>query len=234
MRAWQTKNGYKVIQVLKGRSNVFLVLAGGKSLLVDTSPKRKWNTLKRRLHELHIQHLDYLVLTHAHFDHAANAAAIRQMFTAQVIVHKEESGVLSQGKNIFPDGTNIFTHFIIRKLAPAFSSKFNYQPCKADIQVEKKYVFADFGINICLIHTPGHSPGSMSLIVDDEIAIVGDAMFGVFNGSVFPPFACDAKQLVDSWGNLLNTNCTLFLPSHGTSRKRKLLQKEYETSMFVN
>jgi Zn-dependent hydrolases, including glyoxylases len=81
--------------------------------------------------------------------------------------------------------------------------------------------------NIRVISTPGHSIGSISVIVDNEVAIVGDALFGIFSNSVFPPFADDVKTLIDSWGKLLKTNCTLFLPAHGRPITRELLEREY-------
>jgi hypothetical protein len=62
----------------------------------------------------------------------------------------------------------------------------------------------------------------------NEIALVGDAMFGVFKGSVFPPFADDVNQMVASWKLLLATKCNTFLPSHGSTCSRDLLQKNYD------
>jgi hypothetical protein len=56
----------------------------------------------------------------------------------------------------------------------------------------------------------------MSLIVDNEIALVGDVMFGVFNWSVFPPFADDVPTLEKSWGKLAKSGCKMYLPGHGT------------------
>ena len=86
----------------------------------------------------------------------------------------------------------------------------------------------DFGFNGYILHTPGHSPGSQSIIVDNEIALVGDAMFGVFPGSIFPPFADNEEELITSWGKLIQTGCRLFLPSHGTADKSDLLKIEYQ------
>ena len=85
-----------------------------------------------------------------------------------------------------------------------------------------------FGFNAFILHTPGHSSGSISVIIDNQIAIVGDAMFGIFKNSVFPPFADDIKQMVLSWGKLLKTECTLFLPGHGTEKNRVILQRQFE------
>ena len=70
------------------------------------------------------------------------------------------------------------------------------------------------------------------MIVDNEIAIVGDAMLRFFKNSVFPPFADDIKEMIKSWGKLLKTECNLFLPGHGKEIKRELLQREYNKRHF--
>jgi hydroxyacylglutathione hydrolase len=86
----------------------------------------------------------------------------------------------------------------------------------------------EFGFNAYLMNTSGHTIGSMSLIIDDEIAIVGDTMFVVLKWSVFPPYAEDKDLMVKSWGKLLKTKCSEFLPSHGTANSRLLVQKDYD------
>jgi glyoxylase-like metal-dependent hydrolase (beta-lactamase superfamily II) len=73
MKIWTTVSGYKIIQVLAGRSNVFLLADKENSILIDTSPKFMWNRLQSRLRHLKVDKIDYLILTHTHFDHAANS-----------------------------------------------------------------------------------------------------------------------------------------------------------------
>jgi glyoxylase-like metal-dependent hydrolase (beta-lactamase superfamily II) len=77
------------------------------------------------------------------------------------------------------------------------------------------------------MHTPGQSCGMMSVIIEEEIALVGDAMMGVYPNSIFVPFAEDADQLLMSWGKLLTTPCALFLPGHGSPISRALVEKCY-------
>ncbi len=73
----------------------------------------------------------------------------------------------------------------------------------------------------------------MSIVVDHELAIVGDAMFGVFGNSVYPPFADNPEIMIDSWGKLLSTGCSSFLPGHGNEISRELLEKQYSKHMKI-
>lgn len=82
--------------------------------------------------------------------------------------------------------------------------------------------------DLSILETPGHSQDSISIIVNKEIAIVGDVMFGIFRNSVFPPFADRIETMIGSWGKLLNTDCELFLPGHGREIRRSLLQIEFD------
>lgn len=227
MKHWSTSNGYKIIQILSGRSNVFLLTNGQTNMLIDTSSGFMWKTLRKNLESLNIEKIDLLILTHSHFDHAANAARIREKYKASVIIHHTETEYLNSGDNILPAGTNHFSRFLVKAFAERFRSVARYQPCKFDLTIDETYDLSDYGFNAYLMHTPGHTAGSCSLIIENEIALVGDTMFGVFPGSIFPPFANDQNQLIKSWEKLLSTRCKLFIPSHGTENKRSLVEKDY-------
>ena len=60
-----------------------------------------------------------------------------------------------------------------------------YKPFKSDIRIGEYYQWMDDEIKIEVISTPGHSAGSISLIIDDEIAIVGDVMMKMFGNYIF-------------------------------------------------
>ncbi|MBN1999282.1 MBL fold metallo-hydrolase [candidate division KSB1 bacterium] len=227
MKKWKTQSGHEIFQIMSGRSNVFLLTNGKTNILIDTSIPRLWNKLVKRLDYLGIKSIDYLILTHAHFDHAGNAKRIKERFKACIIVQKDEEGYLSAGDNILPRGTTLLTRAIIHFLGERLILKFRYDPCKPDFIIDSVYDLKELGFNAYLIHTPGHTSGSMSLIIDDEIAIVGDTMFGVFKWSVFPPYGENIDLMIKSWGKLLETKCLEYVPSHGTANSRVLVQKDY-------
>jgi hypothetical protein len=72
MKTWTAKSGYKLIRVLAGRSNAFLLTDGVKNILIDTGPSYMWKWLKGRLDKLGVRQIDALILTHSHMDHAEN------------------------------------------------------------------------------------------------------------------------------------------------------------------
>ena len=228
MKSWMTSDGTRITRVISGRSNSFLLAReGGCIILVDTGPRSAWKSLDRRLGSLRVTKLDLLVLTHSHFDHAANARKLKDIYGARVVIHESEADCLRKGENIIPHGTNPVTAFLIRVFTGLFTVLARYEPCEPDIVFSDAFDLSGFGLNAKLMHAPGHTPGSSCLIAGDEIALVGDAMYGVFPWSVLPPFGNDMDSMIRSWGELLKTGCRLFLPSHGSGNMRKLAEKTY-------
>lgn len=224
---WLTKNGYEVHQLLRGRSNSFLIIKNDKALLVDTGRKSKRRILTERLEKYKNFTIVALILTHSHFDHTENAAYLQKKYQIPVFIHNMEAEFLRRGDNPPLKGSFSFARLLTTLWESKIKNYFRYEPVEADFLVEERFDFALFNFNAYLLHTPGHSFGSMSLIVDDEIAVVGDAMFGVIKKMIYPPFACDPEEMIKSWGKLLNTGCRIFLPAHGTQNSRELIESQY-------
>jgi hydroxyacylglutathione hydrolase len=227
MKLWNTKSGYKIIQILEGRSNVFLLANETKNVLVDTGPAFMWNTLNHRLKSLNISRIDYLILTHAHFDHAANSKRIKDDYNATVMIHHLEAENLRNGKNSLTDGTNPLSRLFAKGLNKPLGKFMNYEPCENDINIDSRFNLNEVGFNAFILHTSGHTTGSISLIVDGEIALVGDTMVGIFRKSTFPPFVLDPEEMLKSWSKLLETGCRIFIPSHGSLNSRAMVENDY-------
>ncbi|HNT76026.1 MAG TPA: MBL fold metallo-hydrolase [Anaerolineae bacterium] len=231
MNSWTTSDGQVIHQILGGRCNGFLIAGRKGYLLVDPGSKIQWNSLRRRLAALGIyaETLRALILTHCHFDHAANAANIKSQFQTCLIGHTSEADYLRRGDNPFPGGTTFITRLLAKVLLSKPLERFTrYQPVEPDVLVAERYDLQDLGFNGYLLHTPGHSPGSLSVILEDEIALVGDTLFGVFPEAVFPPYAENPRQMLASWEKLLDTGCALYLPGHGGARSRAVLRQQWE------
>lgn len=99
-----------------------------------------------------------LLLTHAHFDHC-NGAACLQKNGAKVYLHEADRPLLKSGGN----------------LAAAMGQKFNeFIP---DVSVNDGDTFNVCGFDVKVIHTPGHTVGSVCYIINDEVIFSGDTLF---------------------------------------------------------
>lgn len=228
MKYWNTTNS-KVYQVLKGRSNSYLVQNRNTYLLIDTGREKSWDKLTHNVDKILDENtLSYLILTHSHFDHAENAAKIKEKYGSQIIIHRIESKSLEIGYKSIPKGSNWATKFLVDNLGVRIESRYRYDPVNPDILVDERFDIDNTGFEAYTLHTPGHSNGSISVIIDGSVAIVGDTLFGVLKNLVYPPFADDPQIMVQSWEKLLNTGCSVFLPGHGTEIRRKLLKNRYD------
>ena len=100
-----------------------------------------------------------VVLTHGHFDHICGAAALQQM-GARVYIHRLDGDTLS-------DPRRSMAHFV----------RARQTPITADILLEDGDTFDEAGITFGVIHTPGHTPGGISLVFPDNILFSGDTLF---------------------------------------------------------
>lgn len=230
MRIWKTKKGNKIIQVLWGRSNAYLIFIDNNIILVDTGKTSAYNTLKKNIESLDITIADVsaIILTHTHFDHCQSTKTIKQKSDCQIIVSGSAANSIKNGYTKLPAGTIYVTRLIAKLGCLMGKRKFGYEPFEPDIFINGDYDLTVANGKIKIIETPGHSADSISILVDNEIAIVGDVMFGVFKNSVVPPYSDDILRMIESWGKLLNTDCRIFIPGHGKEISRDLLEKEYE------
>ncbi|MEI6950387.1 MBL fold metallo-hydrolase [Paraflavisolibacter sp. H34] len=216
MKSWQLHNGYTIYQLLHQRSNAFLIHTGRDYLMVDTGISWARRALAARLQELRVPEdgIKYLILTHTHFDHCGSARYIVNHFKASAIVHACESFYLEGGFSPLPQGATPLTK-IVSRIGMLLQPLFTVPKLRPAILVDRLFPMQALGYDIDIIQTPGHSPGSVSVLVNHEIALVGDALFGVYAHSVIPPFYNDFDLLAGSMKKLADSGCRLYLPGHG-------------------
>jgi glyoxylase-like metal-dependent hydrolase (beta-lactamase superfamily II) len=224
----KTQNEIRIDRLLYGTNNVYYIHHPNCNIIVDTGqPSRRKKLYKRIIKNEYLKgKLDYLILTHTHFDHCRNAAFLKQAFQLKVICSEMEAESLAKGYTKAPRGTNYLTDFI-SFLGSKFPKILSYQAVKADITVKDSYTIPE-AEEIQLFLSPGHTDGSLSIIIDDSIILSGDNLFGMIPGRVYPPFADDKKQLIHAWEKYLNTNANIFLPGHGKPIKKSLLEKQWK------
>ena len=221
-----TSRGTAIFRLTPARCNIFVVSRQGRVILIDTGIHADRGRVESAISRKGIVP-EAVVLTHTHFDHAGNAAWLAREYGAEIVVNAKESESLAKGDTPIPSGTLSFTKGLVsigRKITPVFK----YEPCKADHVFDETFDLGRYGLDGFVMHTPGHCAGQSAVIIDGEVAIVGDSLINIATVKIFPPFADDVDELLRSWKKLLATGCHTFLPGHGTPISRRDLEHEYE------
>ena len=159
-------------------TNVF-VLMGEKPILVDTGWGSGTGTVLKGLAEIGLKPTDLalIVCTHGHGDHAGGAAKLRELSGAKVVLGAGDVEMTESGHNRKPLHATLLGTLlkpITMRPFPAFTP---------DIAADGEIDLAPYGVEGRIVPTPGHTPGSLSVVLADGDAIVGDLV----RGSLFAP-----------------------------------------------
>ncbi len=137
--------------------NTYLILNGEKGLIIDPASSDK--DFLDKIPEIGIE---YIVNTHGHFDHIAGNLLIKERFNSKIIVHKEDSSMLTHPELNFS----------------IFSGEKIISPPPDIILDEKKLKLTLCDIEWFILNTPGHTKGSIILINEKErLIFAGDLIF---------------------------------------------------------
>ena len=228
-----TRSGCEIVAVPLGRANAYLVIGGGQALLIDTGIKGNAQKIAHALEQVHLSpnHIRLIIITHTHYDHCGSLKALKELTDAQSLVHESEAARLREGYGGFPKGTTPLTK-AISCLGRAIGRRMGgYEPVSPDLTMKDRFGLEEYGVDGYVLATPGHTIGSLSVILDRKHAVVGDTLFNIFRKSLFPPFADDPDELLKSWKKLYETGCERFYPGHGKPFGRDELGRNLEARM---
>ncbi len=212
--------GEQPIEVIPVRlgltSRAYLVRQHGVAL-VDTGIPGREGAIVARMKESGISpdEIRLILLTHGHADHAGSARALRDLSGAPVAVHREDAPMVRSGRQgaLNPTGT---AGFILRAVYGRKASA-HFPPLEPDIILADSFSLNEYGIRGEVMHTPGHTAGSVSLLLGNGDAIVGDLVFPTIPSGRpgLPFFADDPDEVRASIGKVLAFQDGTIYPGHG-------------------
>lgn len=210
-------NHSSVIPIKLGIVKSFIV-KGEKTVIVDTGYAGNGNKVLRNLHENSIkpEDISLIIITHGHIDHYGSADELRRLTGAPVVMHRADAEYLEKGINYIGAPVDLFGR--VTKSLFIRTNEFVSKSLKVDIVFDDEVDLREFGVDGRIIHTPGHTEGSVSLILSSGEAIVGDLIMG---GILFkrvpryPLFGSDISKLRESIKRVIQLSPKIIHASHG-------------------
>ncbi len=197
--------------------NVYLVVDGGEGALIDSGFGDEQSVRARLefLRERPDVRLRYIVLTHHHFDHSSGAHQLRQASGARVALHAQEERFLTDWQSEAPQDVDVP---LDQKAVAEQVQRFRRLAADAvpDVKLADEGVLNVGGLTLDVVHTPGHTLGSICVYVREERALfTGDTALGLGTVAVSPPPYGDMALYLQSLERLKGYEAALMLPGHG-------------------
>jgi glyoxylase-like metal-dependent hydrolase (beta-lactamase superfamily II) len=158
-----------------GRVNCYLLKTEAGYVLIDTGVSSQRAVLEKELLNARCQpgNLKLIILTHGDFDHTGNAAYFRQRFNAPLAMHPADFDMIACG-NMFASRSN--GNPIFKALAPVMFRFGKSSRVTPDLKLTEEFDLLIYGLDAKVISLPGHSRGSIGILISDGDCFVGDLL----------------------------------------------------------
>ncbi len=198
--------------------------------MIDGGEPNKLDSFKKGIAKALIQpeEIRLIILTHGHWDHIGSARDIKQLTRAKVLLHHKDMHFLVEPKPTQPPG---FTPWgkTLSMLLTLMSPLIHVPKFEVDIVAgDEELSLSEYGIPGRLIYTPGHSWGSVSVLLDSGEVFVGDLAMNLFPMRLnpgLPIFGDDIRMVKNNWKKLLDRDVKVIYPAHGDPFPAQVMRK---------
>lgn len=155
-----------------GNVNCYLLREGNQAILVDTGRTKHRDKVLAACRDVTV---NLIFLTHGHIDHVQNAAFLSEKLGAPIAMHRADVPLIEDNMR-----QPLQAHSPLGKLVLAFSLR-SFQrdslPAFAPaVLLDEGDSLLDYGFSAVVAALPGHTNGSIGLLVNGTDLLVGDAL----------------------------------------------------------
>lgn len=179
---------------------IYLIDFGGDLILIDSGAGRSSSQIIRNIEMLGLNpaNISHVILTHCHIDHIGSAPFLKKQYGVKILIHELDAPAVEKGDS--------------RKTAANWYGM-TFPPTAVDRKLKGEYEILTFGgETLHCLHTPGHTPGSISLYLDRAGKRV------LFGQDIHGPFHKDFESDIDVWKKsmrkLLDLNADILCEGH--------------------
>lgn len=191
---------------------VYYLESNGEGAIIDTGAGKSAALILDNIISggYELDEIRYIIITHGHIDHIGGLKSIKERLNAEVIAHRLDLPAIEQGNP---------------ELTAAHYYGINYEGVKVDRVLKNEQAFELGDLEINCIHTPGHTPGSISVYTDVEgqRVLFGQDIHGPFNQQ----WGSDLKQWEISMRKLLELEADILCEGHFGIYSPAAMVKDY-------
>lgn len=157
----------EIFPIALGFDTCYVLRADGV-IAVDAGAPKKVNLFLSALHRASIRPEDVqlIVLTHGHWDHVGSARDMKSATGAPLAMHEREIPWLEQALKPHPPGVTLWGRMLVI-VAKLFLPLIRFPPTTVDLSLGSEGLsLSDYGIPGRVLHTPGHSSGSVIILLE--------------------------------------------------------------------
>ena len=196
------------------------ILQDQGTIMIDGGAPKQAKAFSKALENVSIkpEEIQLIVLTHGHWDHIGSVKEIKEITGAKIAMHHREKEWLEKSLKPMPPGVTTWGR-IFGRIISVFLPFIHIPAADVDAVLgDEEVSLSAYGIQGKVVYTPGHSSGSVSVLLETGEAFVGDMAMNKFPLRLspgLPIFAEDYEQLKQSWKLLLDQGAKTIYPSHG-------------------
>jgi glyoxylase-like metal-dependent hydrolase (beta-lactamase superfamily II) len=182
-------------------------------ILVDAGLPLFATVIEHYMEQIGRDDLKLIYITHAHIDHYGSAAEMRRRTGAPIAIHADDAESMAVGTTEL--GVVRDWIWISKKALPFLEPMLTVEPTEPDIILHDGDRLDEYGVPATVVHTPGHTPGSSTLMVDGGVAFVGDLLSASGEDHVQQSYAHNWIQIGESLKKLATYHPQVLYTGHG-------------------